>query len=258
MIDILSIIAEDKNLITYRPSLRKICNSVTSTILLQQILYWWIKNGKKPFYKFKEPCMHHNYNDGDSWCEELAFSKKEFDSSLKRIAIKLNSKSKQTDHQMFVEYWSTQDRKTFYQINEENLGKVLKGIYLSDERGFRKSTKGDLDIQYTETTTETTTIHQNKFDDEFNFEKFWNLYNKKVERKKCERKFNKLSFEIRKKIFQHIPKYFKSIEGTFQNKKHPATYLNGECWNDEIQSNTQQSTPKRASNSILNKRPNYE
>ena len=84
-----NIIADDKNLITYRPKLRAIGKSVTGVILLQQIMYRYKQNDYKPFYKFKAPCDHPAYTVGDSWCEELGFSQKEFDGALKGFAIKI-------------------------------------------------------------------------------------------------------------------------------------------------------------------------
>ena len=78
------------------------------------------------------------------------------------------------------------------------------------------------------------------------FEKFWDLYDHKVDRKNSEIKFNKLSFEVIEKILQVVPLYTSITITGNQNKnglkfrKNPLTWLNGECWNDELpQSNTQ-------------------
>ena len=65
----LSILSADKDVILYRKELNDITGGVTSTILLQQISYWWVKSGRKPFYKFIEPCGHERYKQGDSWVE---------------------------------------------------------------------------------------------------------------------------------------------------------------------------------------------
>jgi hypothetical protein len=65
------------------------------------------------------------------------------------------------------------------------------------------------------------------------FEKFWNLYSKKVEKKKSFAKWKKLTSEEKKQIFAHVPGYVKSTPNETY-RKNPLTYLNGECWNDEI------------------------
>jgi len=66
------------------------------------------------------------------------------------------------------------------------------------------------------------------------FSDFWNLYNKKVDRKKCEAKFKRLNNKEIEVIMKTLPNYLKTItEKKYQ--KNPLTYLNGECWNDEIE-----------------------
>lgn len=67
------------------------------------------------------------------------------------------------------------------------------------------------------------------------FDDFWNLYGKKVDRKKCEKKWMSLNDSQRKLAIQHVPKYTSSNIGRdIKFRKNPLTYLNGECWNDEI------------------------
>ena len=98
--DILKILADDPNLTIYRPSLRQLTGSVTSAILFNQILYRWKKKKGKSFYKFKVPPKKREgetgeqylervkpYKEGDSWCEELGFSRSEFDNAIKKMAI---------------------------------------------------------------------------------------------------------------------------------------------------------------------------
>lgn len=65
------------------------------------------------------------------------------------------------------------------------------------------------------------------------FDEWWNLYNKKCGRKKAEDKWNKLTPGERIACYNATPAYVASISDK-QYQKHPLTYLNGECWNDEI------------------------
>ncbi|TDL40580.1 helix-turn-helix domain-containing protein [Macrococcoides bohemicum] len=67
------------------------------------------------------------------------------------------------------------------------------------------------------------------------FDEWWNLYNKKVDRKKSEDKFKKCvkrdGFE---KIMDGTRKYLATIKDK-QYQKHPTTFLNGENYNDEYE-----------------------
>jgi hypothetical protein len=58
---------------------------------MQQLDYWFNKypNG---FYKFLSPCENKHYKTGDSWCEELNFSKDEFRTAFDQIGIRYASK----------------------------------------------------------------------------------------------------------------------------------------------------------------------
>lgn len=74
------------------------------------------------------------------------------------------------------------------------------------------------------------------------FEEWWCSYAKKRGRKKAEAKWNKLSAEDRKACMNATPAYVASTPDPVY-RKDPLTYLNGECWNDEIiqkQDNEQQ------------------
>lgn len=67
----------------------------------------------------------------------------------------------------------------------------------------------------------------------FSFDEFWDLYDKKTDRKKCEDKYKKLSSVQIEKIKIALPIYIKS-KPDVQYRKNPLTWLNGECWNDEV------------------------
>lgn len=69
--------------------------------------------------------------------------------------------------------------------------------------------------------------------DESSFLKFWNLYQKKCDRAKCEAKWKKLKPDEVKAIFQTLPSYIDSTPDVTY-RKNPLTYLNGKCWNDEV------------------------
>lgn len=68
------------------------------------------------------------------------------------------------------------------------------------------------------------------------FEWFWNTYNKKIDRRKSELRWNRLSNEEKQKIYNTLPNYLKTIKDK-QYQKYPSTYLNNKCWLDEIETN---------------------
>ena len=65
------------------------------------------------------------------------------------------------------------------------------------------------------------------------FERFWNLYDKKVGKEKSSKLFKKLSIVDIEKIFESLPAYIKNTpDRTY--RKNPDTYLRNKCWLDEI------------------------
>ena len=65
------------------------------------------------------------------------------------------------------------------------------------------------------------------------FEFFWETYNKKIDRVKCEKIWDKLTLEEINKITLSVQKYVEANSDS-QFRKNPFTYLNGKCFNDEI------------------------
>jgi hypothetical protein len=55
------LMAEDKDMIAYRPKLNRVTGSVLASVLLQQANYRFVNNGEQPFYKFRAPCRHAFY-----------------------------------------------------------------------------------------------------------------------------------------------------------------------------------------------------
>lgn len=158
----LNILAEDKFSISYRPRFAALTDSALSAILLQQVIHWWKVKDNTPFYKFRAPCSHSKYQENQSWCEELAWNKYEFDNALKVIATKITKGVKKQDIlntdipkraegesdqdfavrlaaalKCMVIYWTDSSRITWYQVNENLLGKFVGQIYLDKSYGLR-------------------------------------------------------------------------------------------------------------------------
>ena len=65
------------------------------------------------------------------------------------------------------------------------------------------------------------------------FDVFWDLYDKKTERPKCEKKWLALKDEEREAIIDYIPKYIQA-QPDKKFRKNPSTFLNNRSWLDEI------------------------
>lgn len=150
------LIADDRRAISYRPRFARLTGSVLAAILLQQMIYRWDANESKQFFKFKEPCKNKDYRQGDSWCEELGFTRYEFDGALKLIATKIVkgisktiamewSLARSVDFpdddpgfvaamelsiQHLIIYWTDSNRRTWYWVNSDLLDKVVEQLYL--------------------------------------------------------------------------------------------------------------------------------
>jgi len=136
--DPLVLLAGDRDLITYRKKLNQITGGVLSTLLLQQMIYWASKNDYKPFYKFSNVCNHEKYAPGDSWREELGFTRYEFETALKKIGTK---SVKGTDKSALYEvekvthlviYWTDKSRVTWWHLNAPLLRKLVEIVYLGN------------------------------------------------------------------------------------------------------------------------------
>lgn len=82
------------------------------------------------------------------------------------------------------------------------------------------------------------------------FVKFWELYPIKVDKKKCEIKWNKLKKEDIEKIFLTLVKYLDDKPFETYRFPNPLTYLNGERWNDDTSSQKQNENDNEQSNDI--------
>jgi hypothetical protein len=65
------------------------------------------------------------------------------------------------------------------------------------------------------------------------FDKWWLLYDYKVGKSKAKKAFLKLDSSLYPYIFKHTKEYVKS-QPDKKYRKHPITYLNNECWTDEV------------------------
>lgn len=79
------------------------------------------------------------------------------------------------------------------------------------------------------------------------FDDFWNAYGKKVDTAKCKAKWNKLTTKQHKDIMANVFDYV-AANSDKQYRKNPLTYLNGQCWLDEIIERQPQPTNRQVAN----------
>ncbi len=66
----------------------------------------------------------------------------------------------------------------------------------------------------------------------FPFNAFWEAYGKKIDRKKCQTKYSRISEPDRAAIKAKLPAYLAATPEV-QYRKAPLRWLTGECWNDD-------------------------
>lgn len=76
------------------------------------------------------------------------------------------------------------------------------------------------------------------------FDDFWDLYDKKVDRAKCEKKYKNIPQGAREKIMEHLQLYVRSTPD-LQYRKNPETYLNNKSWENELIFKTQANGSKQ-------------
>ncbi|MGL4345705.1 MAG: hypothetical protein ACRCTE_10950 [Cellulosilyticaceae bacterium] len=125
-------------IITYRPELNPITGSINATLLMSQLEYWFERTEGQNFYKFLAPCEDDFYRSGDSWCEELGFSKAEFRCAFSRIGKVYTSKKdylKSSDPfagKLYLSYYDRIKHRTYYVRNHELLDQVLPNTTLPE------------------------------------------------------------------------------------------------------------------------------
>jgi hypothetical protein len=69
---------------------------------------------------------------------------------------------------------------------------------------------------------------------EISFDVFWNIFDKKVDKVKCFNIWKKIKPEQHEEIILIAKKYVDATPDV-KFRKNPLTWLNGQCWNDEIE-----------------------
>ena len=153
-----------------------------------------------------------------------------------------------------VDIWSkfVKDGEFFY--NERMYNETIRRQKFSESRrNNAKSTKNESTskayAKHMETETENETITKNKTKAEIldaKFEDWWLWYDYKKSKEKAKKSWNSLTEQEKDLALQTVQAYVNSTpDKTF--RKHPTTYLNQKCFNDEIitrNTNSSKQSPK--------------
>lgn len=116
--------------VPYLPALRNTTGSVTATILMQQLEFYF-HSFPEGFYKFLEPCDHPSYRQGDSWIECLSFTKDEFRAAFDKIGVRYKSRTEFENSpepfggKFYASYFDRLRGLTIYLRNDRLVDKTL-------------------------------------------------------------------------------------------------------------------------------------
>lgn len=81
------------------------------------------------------------------------------------------------------------------------------------------------------------------------FDDFWDLYDKKIDRPKCERKWKRLDQKTREAIMAYLPEYVRrTSEKRF--RRNPYTFLNNNTWENDYPEERTKVNERKSNNDI--------
>lgn len=157
--------------------------------------------------------------------KSIPFSRRAICYALKKLAlvkiIALVQKGKQNH---LASKWSFNENIKSWQL--------VKKIALVQNRAATSAKNCARLVQKIAPTKETIT-KETKQKKDTDFEKFWLVFDKKKSRSKCETIWNSLNPDVKEKAITAAALYAASTPDK-KFRKHPATWLNQGCWDDEI------------------------
>jgi len=117
-------------------------------------------------------------------------------------------------------------------IKSSNKGTVIQIVKYVDYQVATSQTTNEQQTDNKRITTNKNDNKEKKEKKELVFDKFWNLYDKKIDTKSCKAKFLKLSNKDIVNILKVVKNYV-SLTPDKQYRKNPLTWLNKESWKDE-------------------------
>lgn len=222
---------------------------VEGAIFIQNLFFWIEKNAanRRHFYDGN----YWTYNSTAAFAELFPFwTARQIERIIKNLesdgAIRIGNFNP-------VAY----DRTRWFSLHE-----TVISIYANGEMDLRKWLNGFTQtvkpIPDNKTQIVNTDIKNNAHN--VHFENFWRIYDKKIDRKSCEKIWAKINpdDDMAAKIIYAASEYVKTITDK-QFQKHPKTWLNNESWNNDLiisngvtQNVTKHQITTSAANAIIN------
>lgn len=134
--------------IKYYPEFKRVFGSDKVAIIFERLEYWSDKYSSG-FWKFFEPCKHPLYREGDSWEEEIGFSRKVFAKVFPLIGIHYKSKSEflqQCDPfqgKLYVSYYDRKTNRTYFLRNHQFVKDFLQNLWSKTKNLVQKKGRGE-------------------------------------------------------------------------------------------------------------------
>lgn len=125
---------ENSFYIKFYPGIKSSLGCGKATLILGRFEYWFTKY-QQGFYKFIEPCNHPLYRSGDSWAEEIGFSRKVFTKAFDLIGIRYKSKSafqksrNKFQGKLYASYHDRKTNQTYFFRNHRFANQFLKNLF---------------------------------------------------------------------------------------------------------------------------------
>ena len=121
--------------VKYHPELKRFFGSHQAALIFQRSEYWFQKY-PSGFWKFFEPCEKHpQYREGDSWQEELGFSRKVFKRVFSALGIHYKSKSDYLacsdpfQNKLYASYYDRKTNRTYFFRNHQKVQQFLSSFW---------------------------------------------------------------------------------------------------------------------------------
>lgn len=125
---------ENSFYIKFYPGIKSSLGCGKATLILGRFEYWFTKY-QQGFYKFIEPCKHPLYRTGDSWAEEIGFSRKVFAKAFDLIGIRYKSKSafqkasNKFQGKLYASYHDRKTNQTYFFRNHSFANQFLQNLF---------------------------------------------------------------------------------------------------------------------------------
>lgn len=164
--------------------------------------------------------------------KETGLSEQQVRSTIKKLISTSEITSKATNKFTII----TIEKYSFYQSQEEEITNNLTSNTTNEQQTNNKQiTNNQQQLKNVKKDNKEKKENNNKntlvCDEQF--ESFWQMYDKKVDRENCIKKWIKISGTEKELIFKNLPAYINSTSEK-KYRKNPLTWLNGKCWNDDI------------------------